>query len=215
MDQNEIKAVIFDMGGVLLRTEDQTSRQKLADQYGTTLDELSRVVFETDISEKSTVGELDEEAVWNHVAQHFGLNEQEKAEFKRAFWEGDRLDQQLLDYIRSLHGKYQIGLLSNAWSGARASLEGQYKFMDAFDVIVFSSEVGLAKPDAAIYKLILEQLGVEPQEAVFIDDFRRNIEAARASGLHAIHFKSREQAIGELEGLLGVDGRQGAGRGRE
>ncbi len=211
MEQKEIKAVIFDVGGVLLRTEDQTSRQKLADQYGITLDELSQVVFVSDISDKSTLGELDEEEVWNHVAEHFGLNEQEKREFKQAFWEGDRLDKHLVDYIRSLRGKYQIGLLSNAWTGARASLGGQHAFLDAFDVIVFSSEVGLAKPDASIYHLILERLGVEPHEAVFVDDYGKNVKAARETGLHAIQFKSREQAIGELEDLLGIDGSQGAG----
>ncbi len=215
MEQSDIKAVIFDVGGVLLRTEDQTSRQKLADQYGITLEELSRVVFLSDVSDKSTVGELEEEEVWNHVAEHFGLNEQEKDAFKAAFWEGDQLDRQLLEYIRSLRGRYQIGLLSNAWSGARAALGGKYQFLDAFDTIIFSSEVGLAKPDAAIYHLILEQLGVKPQEAVFVDDFRANVEAARETGLHAIHFKSREQALGELENLLGADGNQGARQGRE
>ncbi len=215
MGQSEIKAVIFDVGGVLLRTEDQTSRDILSKKYGVTRDELSRLVFDTDISNKSTIGELEEEAVWNHVAEHFGMNEKEKEEFKKAFWEGDSLDKQLLEYVRSLRGKYRVGLLSNAWSGARASLEGKYKFMDAFDVIVFSSEVGLAKPDAAIYQLVLERLGVEPREAVFVDDFSENVEAARASGLHAIQFKSREQAIGELEQLLGADGRQGAKQGRE
>ncbi len=215
MEQKEIKAVIFDVGGVLLRTESQASRQKLADKYGITLDELSEAVFVSDISDKSTLGELEEEEVWNHVAERFGMDEQEKQAFKKAFWEDDRLDEQLLNYIRSLRGKYQIGLLSNAWNGARASLGGQYSFLDAFDVIIFSSEVGLAKPDTAIYHLILEQLGVEPHQAVFIDDFDRNVKAAREIGLHAIQFKSREQAIADLEDLLGIDGSQTAGQGRE
>jgi epoxide hydrolase-like predicted phosphatase len=68
-----------------------------------------------------------------------------------------------------------------------------------FDETVFSAEVGMAKPDARIYQLILNRLGVEPQEAVFVDDFIENVEGARHLGLHAIHFKNSPQALAALQ----------------
>jgi HAD superfamily hydrolase (TIGR01509 family) len=72
--------------------------------------------------------------------------------------------------------------------------------------VIISAEVGLAKPDPRIYQLALERLGVDPPEAVFVDDFLRNVEAARAAGLHAVHFKGPEQARAELEQLLAQEG---------
>jgi len=67
-------------------------------------------------------------------------------------------------------------------------LTERWKIADAFDVLVISAEVGIAKPDALIFSLALERLGVSAEEAVFVDDFVENIEAARAYGLHTVHF---------------------------
>ena len=71
-----------------------------------------------------------------------------------------------------------------------------------FDVTIFSAEVGLVKPDARIYRLTLEKLGVEPEEAVFVDDFIENVEGAQAVGMKAIHFKSSQQAQQALKGYF-------------
>jgi putative hydrolase of the HAD superfamily len=77
-----------------------------------------------------------------------------------------------------------------------------WKFADAFDEMVISAEVGLVKPDPRIYQLAVDRLGVAPADAVFIDDFSRNVEGAQAVGLHAIHFRNPQQARRELEDLL-------------
>jgi len=87
---------------------------------------------------------------------------------------------------RELHAAgYGTAILTNnvrEWGdGWRATIP-----MDVFDVVVDSSEVGLRKPDSAIYLLTCERLGVKPDEAVFLDDNERNCEGARAVGLHAI-----------------------------
>ena len=75
---------------------------------------------------------------------------------------------------------------------------------DAFDIVVGSGDVGIMKPDPRIFLIALERLGVEPHEAVFVDDFIQNIHGAQALGISAIHFRNREQAIQELEQLLGL-----------
>ncbi|MCC7512846.1 MAG: HAD-IA family hydrolase, partial [Anaerolineae bacterium] len=62
--------------------------------------------------------------------------------------------------------------------------------------------VGMVKPQAGIYLHALGQLGVQPGEAVFVDDFFENVEGARAVGMTAIHFKDTRQAIREIEEWL-------------
>jgi putative hydrolase of the HAD superfamily len=83
----------------------------------------------------------------------------------------------------------------------RDYITGQ-KVEDAFEHMVISAEVGVMKPEARIYQIALEQAGVSPNEAVFVDDFYKNIEGCQAVGMHGIHFKNPEQAMNELQQLL-------------
>ena len=68
--------------------------------------------------------------------------------------------------------------------------------------MTISAEAGVMKPDARIFQLALEKLGIAPSESVFLDDFPENVEAARAVGMHAIHFTWPEQALKELQQIL-------------
>jgi epoxide hydrolase-like predicted phosphatase len=120
-----------------------------------------------------------------------------------SFWAGDRLDSELVDIIRRLRGRYRTALLSNAWENLRSLMTNDWHISDAFDTIVISAEVGLMKPDPQVFHLVLEKVGVTPQETAFIDDFGENIEAARRQGLNVIHFNNRTQALSELGYMIG------------
>lgn len=195
-----IRAVFFDLGGVILRTEYQAPRQHLAERLGMEYEDLVRLVFESETSRKASVGAVSEEAHWETIARR--LNRPGETDAIRAdFFAGDVLDRGLVDFIRSLRPRRKTGVISNAWSGMRAYITAQ-KFDDAFDGLVMSAEVGVAKPKAEIYLLALEQLGVSPSEAVFVDDTTENIEGARAVGMSTVHFKEPEQAIAQLKKLL-------------
>jgi 2-haloacid dehalogenase len=74
---------------------------------------------------------------------------------------------------------------------------------DCFDVFATSAEVGVMKPDAHIYNVVLERLGIAPAEAIFVDDFIQNVEAARRLGMQAVHFVDPVAARRELEAHLG------------
>jgi putative hydrolase of the HAD superfamily len=126
--------------------------------------------------------------------------------FREEFFSGDRLDYELIDYIRALRPQYRTALLSNAFSDLRALVTDYWHFADAFDALVVSAEEGLMKPDVRLYQIAVERLGVAPQEAVFIDDFERNIVGARQAGLHAIHFKDPQEARRQLAQLLQENG---------
>jgi len=74
--------------------------------------------------------------------------------------------------------------------------------LDLFDVVVDSCEVGLRKPDPAIFRLTCERLGVAPEAAVFLDDTRRHVESARQVGLYAILVADPLAALAELDAIL-------------
>jgi len=197
-----IKAVIWDMGGVILRTEDWTPRTQLASFYNLTLDGIHDLVFKSDSANRATLGEIDEETHWKNLGEQLGINAEELARFEHKFWQGDRLDQKLVGYIRSLQSNYKTALLSNAWSGTRNVLTKSKPCIDAFHYSVFSSEVGLAKPNPAIYRYILSMCDVQPFEAIFVDDAIENVEAANLLGIHGINFKNTDQTITAIDALL-------------
>lgn len=196
------QAVIFDFGGVLMRTEDPGPRTQLARSLGRTYPQLEEVVFNGPTGLPAALGELSAEQHWSSVAKTLQITESQIPTFQDKFWGGDRMDSQLVDYIRSLKGHYRTALLSNAWSDLRAYLEKRWKIADAFDLMVISAEVGFAKPDPRIYQLVVERLQVPARAAIFLDDVLENVEAARSVGLTGIHFRSANQALTELNQIL-------------
>jgi epoxide hydrolase-like predicted phosphatase len=196
-----IKAVFFDLGGVIVRTEYQAPRQRLAEQFGMDYEDIEKVVFGGGSAARASVGEISEEEHWQNVMNALKLPASETERVKGEFFGGDVVDRSLVNFLRSLKPKYKTGLISNAWNGLRAYIARE-EFADAFDVIIVSAEVGAAKPSEKIYQIALGQLQVEPNEAVFVDDFIENIEACEKLGMRGIHFTDAESAIKQLKAML-------------
>lgn len=196
-----IRAVYFDFGGVIVRTEQPEPRTKLADSLGLTYADIDKLVFENESSKQAGLGLVTEAQHWQNVARSLNQPDSEVERLRSEFFAGDRIDRELVDLMRSLRPAIKVGLISNAWSELRAYIEEQ-NFADAFDNMVISAEVGFAKPDPRIYQAALQNLQVLPAESVFLDDMLRNVEAARKIGMHAIHFVKPNQAIAELKTLL-------------
>ncbi|RRO13826.1 HAD family hydrolase [Saccharopolyspora rhizosphaerae] len=76
---------------------------------------------------------------------------------------------------------------------------------DTVDAVVLSGVVGFAKPEAEIYRIAARRIGVRPEECVFVDDLRRNVEGAVAAGMVGINHADLEATAVELEALFGVD----------
>ncbi len=196
-----IQAVFFDLGGVILRTEYQAPRQHLAERLGMEYEDLVRIVFESETARKASVGEVTEDEHWAAVTRKLKRDPSEANILRDEFFGGDVIDLKLVAFLRSIKPHYKTGLISNAWSGLRAYIL-EKKFDDAFHIMTISAEVGVAKPGAKIYHFALEQAGVQPEAAVFVDDFIDNVEGARAVGMSAIHFRAPESALAELNTLL-------------
>jgi putative hydrolase of the HAD superfamily len=122
---------------------------------------------------------------------------------------GGDLRPQMLEALRRCHDRLKTALLTNNFvplddprgTTGRSGLMGDV--LDHFDVVVESSRVSLRKPDPAIYRLVCDELGVEPAEAVFLDDLGINLKPARALGITTIKVVDPDEAIAELEGVVG------------
>lgn len=196
-----IKAVIWDIGGVIGRTEDRAPRAQLAADLGVSYEYLVRLIFGGERGARAQLGEITVDELFQFVREELKLAPGEFMDLYDRFFAGDRVDYELVDYIRSLRPTYKIGIISNAWGDLRQMLD-QWGITDAFDEIIGSGDEGVLKPDPRIFEIALERLGLKPEEIIFLDDFIENVEAAKKLGIHAVHFQNREQALLELKNLL-------------
>jgi len=198
----DIRAVVFDFGGVLFDwSADYLYRELIPD-------EAERRWFLTHVCSpdwnlKQDCGRPIAEAEAELIALY-----PDHADRIRAFYGQwpKTLRGILEDGVALLEQLHAAGVplygLTN-WSGETYHhVEGKYDFLERFRHVVVSGRVGMVKPDPRIYAIASERLGVPPAEIVFLDDIPANVDAARACGLQAILFTSMPQAIAEIEALL-------------
>jgi HAD superfamily hydrolase (TIGR01509 family) len=184
-----------------MRTEYQAPRQHLAERLNMEYDDLVRLVFDSETSRKASVGAATVEAHWASVMKKLRLPASEAGAIREEFFAGDVLDRNLINFIRSLRGRYKTGMISNAWNDLRGFIEKE-KFDDAFDAMIISAEVGVVKPDARIFQVALEQLQVQAEDAMFVDDFVENVDGCEEVGMTGFHFIDPEKDIQRLKALL-------------
>ncbi len=112
--------------------------------------------------------------------------------------ESMKVKREVFDFARSLKERYRLGILSNLSAEYVKDLKNE-GFYEVFSEIHLSGETGLEKPGREAYLLILQKLGVIPQEALFIDDSPRNIEGARDIGMTVILYKDYQDLIEKFE----------------
>jgi len=195
-----IRAVILDVGGVLVRQENSDKRHEWEARLGLSLGQLTQTVFKA--ADRAATGEVSEQDVWKKVGNQLGLRDGQLPELQRDFWDGEQLDTELVQFISSLRPRCKIGIISNAWSDARSIHAAKFKFDTWVETAIYSAEVKLIKPDPRIYQLALEQLDVRAGEAVFVDDVLENVQAARSLGMEGVQFKNTPQTIDDIKNIL-------------
>jgi len=200
MAKSPIRAVILDFGGVLLHLGDPEPHEELAREIGIPVGRLRYEIFDGPLSLAAQRGEISPDELWRELARRWNLPAEKANWLALRFWAGVSVDFVLVNWLREIKSHYRTGLLSNAWSDLRELLH-RLGIADAFDVMVISAEEHLMKPDPAIYRLALERLGVQAEEAVFVDDREENVQAARSLGIHGIQYRSREQVFAKLRAL--------------
>jgi putative hydrolase of the HAD superfamily len=196
-----IRAVFFDFGGVIQRTEFQAPRQHLAERFNMDYADIDKAVFGSESARRASLGEITEEAHWAEVLRRLRRPASDAKSFSGEFFGGDVIDRTLADYIRSLRGKVHTGLISNAWSGLRSFLTRE-KLIDIFDTVIISAEVGVVKPSAEIYEIALKQAGLAAGRSVFVDDVAANIAGCEKAGMKGILFKSTKETLLQLNRML-------------
>jgi FMN phosphatase YigB (HAD superfamily) len=200
-----IRAVVFDIGSVLEIIDDTVfpgpwpARLELAaEEFSMRLDGLGG---------DPVLGEVTEDEIRTHWQRSLALSDALADELMDDFWRWyvGVLDEPLFDWFAARRPAHLTGILSNSGPGARKR-EACWRFAEVTDELVYSHEVGLKKPDPAVYALAQRRLGVEPGEILFLDDVNGHVDAARLAGWHGVLHESTPGSIAELERIIADEG---------
>jgi epoxide hydrolase-like predicted phosphatase len=201
-----LRAVVFDLGGVLeldvIELVDHGLNTRWEAHLGLEAGELGHRM--ESFWQAGSVGECREEEVHQGMRERLGMSQEQVEEYMSEMWDWycGRLNVSLADYFRRLRPRYQTAILSNSFVGARREEQQRHQVEEMCDLIIYSHEVGMAKPDRRIFELTWQQLGVQPEEMLFLDNTQVHVEAARACGIQAILFEDTAQALAALESRL-------------
>ncbi|MEM8858209.1 MAG: HAD-IA family hydrolase [Chloroflexota bacterium] len=198
----QITTIIFDIGGVIYRAGDGPPlREKWASRCNLSHEEFDNVVFRDPLFAQAVIGKISNEDLWARKNETLKLSDAELEELLVDYW-GGYWDAELLAYIETeLKPHYKVGIISDANTGAREAVAPHINF-DLFDSVVFSYEVGMAKPDPKIFHLALDRLRAKPEETIFIDDHRPIIDAANEIGIHGIVYTEFDSLFRSLKKRL-------------
>jgi putative hydrolase of the HAD superfamily len=197
-----IRAVVFDIGGVLEITPRTGWEAAWEERLGLRPGELDERLMQ--VWKDGSSGKITEAQVEQRIGEILGLDRAQVEAFMGDLWTEymGELNAELAAYFAALRPRYRTAIISNSFAGARDKEHARYGFGDMCDLIVYSHEEGIAKPDRRIYEVACERLGVQPHEMVFLDDVPASAAAARELGIYAIVFTGTAQAIADVEACL-------------
>jgi putative hydrolase of the HAD superfamily len=207
-----IEAVISDFGGVLT-SPPAGAFDAFYDYSGVSQEQLGQAIAAVGVQLGANplfeleTGRLSETDFLGSLAEQ--LTEQvgrtiELTGFGERYFANLHPNEVLIDYMRTLRVRgYRLAICTNNVREWEPLWRAMLPVDELFEVVVDSAFVGTRKPEHRIYELTLERLGVAPEAAVLIDDIEVNCEAARELGMPAVRFECSEQAIEDVEAILG------------
>ena len=204
-----IKAVIFDLGGVILDSPMEIFAA-FEKRHGLPENFLNRLIVESGQEgpwarlERGEIALTEFFDAFDEEIRNAGANISSR-ELMAAVNDFANMRPEMLQLVRRLRKSgYLVAALTNNWllddGGTSTGLD---VLKAEFDVFVESSRAGVAKPDPAIYEMALRELGVRAEDAVFLDDIGRNLKPAKQMGMTTIKVTSAKEAIAELDRVLG------------
>jgi epoxide hydrolase-like predicted phosphatase len=197
-----IRAIVFDIGGVLEITPDLGLDKKWEQKLNLEPGELNQRL--SDVWRGGSIGTISIEQVHRQIGENLGISETLVNEYMADVWKEylGTLNVELAEYFRSLRPKYQTAIISNSFVGAREKEAEHYQFNTLCDFIIYSHEVGFRKPDPRIFTVACERLGLQPHEVIFVDDHKEVYVSAEEMGMPCVEFKDNAQVIAEIEACI-------------
>jgi epoxide hydrolase-like predicted phosphatase len=199
-----MRTLVLDLGGVFYPASEPDAAwwSRWASQCAMPADDLAARFWHGPDIERANVGAISAEDYYARSASRLNLAVDLVRAMVVELFVGEP-NLALIDFVRALRASgVPVSALTNSWA-PETELMARPEFSGLFDHIISSADVGTTKPGDAIYRIVMDRLGLAPADAVFVDDNAGNVAAARALGWEAIRFVDTAQAIAEIDRAFG------------
>ena len=195
---NNVKAIVFDLGGVLFREGKSVAIEKLFEEKNYDK-EVVRNTLTSPKSRDLRAGLITDEDFWGFVQKQ--LPDGYDARIIKDYWyDGYILDEDIFNLVKKLHGKYKLFIFSGNIKSRVEYLENKYGFRKYFDLEVYSYDYHFNKPQKEFVDVLIEKSELNPSEMVFIDDNEEVLKPAREFGIKTAVYETGN--IHDLENKL-------------
>lgn len=206
-----IKNLVFDFGGVIVSLDRDAAVRAFVQLGLADAEHILDKYHQTGIFLALEEGRLSEEEFRRQLGELCGrpLTYDEVQQAWLSFLSG--LDHQQLDYLQQLRSHYRLFILSNtnpyigSWACSPQFTPEGRSLDTFFDGLFFSYRMGLTKPDPRIFRELVDQAGLNPEETLFVDDGAANIAAGQAAGLHTLLAENGRSWVPQLKKILGTE----------
>lgn len=195
-----IKAIIFDLGGVLFNDGTGKFAKFLEGKYGISPAD-TRAFLVSKVGDKYYKGLVSVEEFWEQFKSTLKV-EEDSEDLSLKWINSYDLNQDTLDLIEKLSKDYDVYYLSDNVKDRVRVTESKYDFLKHFKEGIFSCDVGMRKPEPQIYNLALEMTNTKPEETIFIDDKESSLAPARDMGIHTVLFTNADEVEGKVADII-------------
>ena len=201
MDKIQVRALILDYGGVISRPQNRTNINNILKILSRPYHDFEAVYFQERAAYDR--GQITGEMYWQNVLKRLG-HHANHADIPSLIQEDVKswthLNHSMIQFITEIKPKIpKLAIISNMTFDSLAVIKANFDWPDLFDVLVYSCELGINKPEQSIYEHCLHLLNLPPDACLFVDDSLENIQGALKLGLRTIHFRSFPEFLSEFE----------------
>lgn len=186
-----IRAMIFDLGKVVLDFDHWIICERLADLSGFNKEYVYDLIFTSGLEREYDEGKITSRDFYAHITIKLNLHI-DYSTFYPLWCDIFSLKDDMIPLLKSLRNHYKLLLLSNTNEMHFEFVRGKFPVLDVFDEFILSYNLGIRKPDRKIYEKAIEASNCSRDECLFIDDILENVEMARECGMTGIHFKNSQ-----------------------
>ncbi len=206
MGRIKIRAIILDYGGVISQPQNSQIIKNILQSLGQEYDGFQEVYRSQRARYDS--GQISGEEYWINVLRHYGL-EPASFEIARLIQEDVRswmqINEAMVQFLTECRGRIRkLAMISNMTTDSLAYIKEHFQWLELFDELILSCEIGINKPDRQIYESCLRRLNMCPNECLFVDDSLENVAGAMELGMHAVQFKTFSEFQMELSGKYSI-----------
>ena len=202
-----IKVICFDLDGVFFSTDNNAFVENLSKRFSLEKKLVKEVLFERYIEEgrfkELTCGKIPQRVWWDYIFGNLNIEDlATKNDYLVELGRVRKINPEVASFIKKVRDAgYKTAVCSNNYKDNIDFLKKKFKLVRFFDIMVFSYEVGVLKPDKKIFQELIKRSLVKPNEIIYSDDKEINLKEARKLGIHTFHFQNFGQFKSELNNL--------------